>query len=159
MTPYLFLRLLALGTACSLTGCAALWSNSSSSSQRTGAYGQSLDNPPRSNPYLADPNAAPTETIERPPGTETPVTDPAAIVSTEPALTAPPSEAPPPVTPPAPPAPTSSQPSYGTPVPGKRGFVYPPGVESKTENMVDVRDFTPGQKVRDPRTGKIFLVP
>lgn len=59
-----------------------------------------------------------------------------------------------------PPAPTTpSAPSYGSPVPGRRGFVYPPGVESKPENMVDVRDFTPGQKVRDPRTGKIFLVP
>jgi hypothetical protein len=32
-------------------------------------------------------------------------------------------------------------------------------VDTKPENMVDVRDFQPGQKVRDPRTGKIFLVP
>jgi hypothetical protein len=45
------------------------------------------------------------------------------------------------------------------PVPGRRGFVYPPGVDAKPENMVDVRDFQPGQKVRDPRTGKIVLVP
>jgi hypothetical protein len=44
-------------------------------------------------------------------------------------------------------------------VPGRRGFVYPPGVEQKPENMVDARDIAPGTKVRDPRTGKIFLVP
>src|SRR6187549_2035212 len=40
--------------------------------------------------------------------------------------------------------------SYGSPVPGRKGFVYPPGSDQKPENMVDVRDFTPGQKVRDP---------
>lgn len=58
------------------------------------------------------------------------------------------------------PAPTTpKQPAYGTPVIGKRGYVYPPGVEAKPENMVDVKDFAPGQKVRDPRTGNIFLVP
>jgi hypothetical protein len=48
---------------------------------------------------------------------------------------------------------------YATPVPGKQGFVYPPGVEQDGKNMLDVRDFTPGQKVKDPRSGKIFLVP
>lgn len=44
-------------------------------------------------------------------------------------------------------------------VPGKQGFVYPPGVEHDLKNMLDVRDFTPGQKVRDPRTGNVFIVP
>ncbi|WP_038166547.1 hypothetical protein [Verrucomicrobium sp. BvORR106] len=48
---------------------------------------------------------------------------------------------------------------YGRPVPGKQGFVYPPGVKEETKNMIDVRDFRPGQKVKDPRTGEIFLVP
>ena len=54
---------------------------------------------------------------------------------------------------------TTAPASYGSPVPGRKGFVYPPGSDQKPENMVDVRDFTPGQKVRDPRTGKVFLVP
>jgi hypothetical protein len=48
---------------------------------------------------------------------------------------------------------------YGTRVPGKPGFVYPPGVEQDTKNMLDVRGLAAGQKVRDPRDGKIFLVP
>lgn len=48
---------------------------------------------------------------------------------------------------------------YGRPVPGKQGFVYPPGVKEEAKNMIDVRDFRPGQKVKDPRTGEIFLVP
>lgn len=48
---------------------------------------------------------------------------------------------------------------YGTRVPGKPGFVYPPGVEQDSKNMLDVRGLTAGQKVRDPRNGQIFLVP
>ncbi|WP_206026026.1 hypothetical protein [Roseimicrobium sp. ORNL1] len=48
---------------------------------------------------------------------------------------------------------------YGTLVPGKPGFVYPPGVEQDSKNMLDVRGLTAGQKVRDPRNGQIFLVP
>jgi hypothetical protein len=48
---------------------------------------------------------------------------------------------------------------YGTRVPGKPGFVYPPGVEQESKNMLDVRGLTAGQKVRDPRNGQIFLVP
>lgn len=48
---------------------------------------------------------------------------------------------------------------YGARVPGKPGFVYPPGVEHEQKNMLDVRGLSAGQKVRDPRDGKIFLVP
>lgn len=48
---------------------------------------------------------------------------------------------------------------YGTRVPGKPGFVYPPGVEQEVKNMLDVRGLSAGQKVRDPRNGQIFLVP
>ena len=64
-----------------------------------------------------------------------------------------------PPAPKAPSTPASESLPFATPVPGKRGFVYPPGVEHDMKNMLDVRDFTPGQKVRDPRTGEIFLVP
>jgi hypothetical protein len=48
---------------------------------------------------------------------------------------------------------------YGRTVPGHPGLVYPPGTQNAPENMIDVRGLAPGTKVRDPRTGTIFLVP
>ncbi|MCE9520159.1 MAG: hypothetical protein K8R87_11490 [Verrucomicrobia bacterium] len=57
---------------------------------------------------------------------------------------------------PTPPPPTSQYP-YGKPVPGKKGFVMSP-YDDKA-GMIDVRDYAPGTKVRDPYTEKIFLVP
>jgi hypothetical protein len=59
----------------------------------------------------------------------------------------------------APQSSSSSELKFATPVPGKHGFVYPPGMEQDPKSMLDVRDFTPGQKVKDPRSGKVFLVP
>jgi hypothetical protein len=46
---------------------------------------------------------------------------------------------------------------YGIPVPGHKGMVTSP--YSPEGNYVDVSAFTPGSAVRDPYTGKIFLVP
>jgi hypothetical protein len=46
---------------------------------------------------------------------------------------------------------------YGIPVPGKKGMVTSP--YSPEGNYVDVRGFAPGSAVRDPYTGKLFLVP
>jgi hypothetical protein len=46
---------------------------------------------------------------------------------------------------------------YGIPVPGRKGMVTSP--YSPEGNYVDVSAFTPGSPVRDPFTGKIFLVP
>jgi hypothetical protein len=57
------------------------------------------------------------------------------------------------------PAPPTSEAPYASPVPGKKGLVYPPGVDKTPENMVDVGDFKPGQLVRNPRNGELFRVP
>ena len=57
---------------------------------------------------------------------------------------------------PAPNVPVGS-PEYGKPVPGKPGFVTSP--YAPAAGYVDVRGFPPGTEVKDPYTGKIFLVP
>jgi hypothetical protein len=46
---------------------------------------------------------------------------------------------------------------YGIPVPGHKGMVTSP--YSPEGNYVDVSAFLPGSAVKDPYTGKIFLVP
>lgn len=45
----------------------------------------------------------------------------------------------------------------GTPVAGKPGFVTSP--YKPYAGYVDVRGFSPGEQVKDPYSGKIFLVP
>jgi hypothetical protein len=42
-------------------------------------------------------------------------------------------------------------------VPGKPGYVFSPFDPSG--GYVDVNGYSPGQKVKDPYSGKIFLVP
>jgi hypothetical protein len=53
----------------------------------------------------------------------------------------------------------TSQTQYPTakPVPGKPGYVFSPFDSSG--GYVDVTGYSPGQKVKDPYSGKIFLVP
>ncbi len=46
---------------------------------------------------------------------------------------------------------------YGKPVPNEEGLVYSP--YSTSEVYIDVRGFERGTEVKDPWTGKIFLVP
>ena len=46
---------------------------------------------------------------------------------------------------------------YGIPVPGHKGMVTSP--YSPEGNYIDVSAFPPGSAVRDPYTGKVFLVP
>ena len=45
---------------------------------------------------------------------------------------------------------------YGKSVPGKPGFVFSPSDQLK---YIDVRGFPPGTEVKDPYSGKSFLVP
>jgi len=54
-------------------------------------------------------------------------------------------------------APTERNLPYGTPVAGKPGFVTSP--HAPYAGYVDVRGFPPNTEVKDPYSGKIFLVP
>ncbi len=80
-------------------------------------------------------------------------------VPPEPVTTTPQIAAEPPPTAPSTVAPTTTAKGdypYGVPVPGKAGFVRSPYSPDK---MTDVRGYAPGTEVKDPYTGKIFLVP
>jgi hypothetical protein len=55
------------------------------------------------------------------------------------------------------PATEQRQVPYGTPVAGKAGFVTSP--YAPYAGYVDVRGFPPNTEVKDPYSGKIFLVP
>ena len=59
----------------------------------------------------------------------------------------------------SPPRTVTTQTQYPTakPVPGKPGYVFSP--YDPSGGYVDVAGYSPGQKVKDPYSGKIFLVP
>ena len=57
----------------------------------------------------------------------------------------------------APPEKANGDMPYGIPVPGHKGMVT--SLYSSVGNYIDVSAFAPGSAVRDPYTGKIFLVP
>ncbi len=106
-------------------------------------------------PAAATQYPAPTQPFEQDPAgqmstttttTDTPPIDPAdttAAASTPPATTG---------------ATTAARGDYpyGVPVPDKPGFVRSPYSPDK---LTDVRGYAPGTEVKDPYTGKIFLVP
>jgi len=79
----------------------------------------------------------------------TPTPAPEASATPDVASTAP-TPAPSPVT-------EQRQTPYGTPVAGKPGFVTSP--YAPYAGYVDVRGFPPNTEVKDPYSGKIFLVP
>ena len=101
------------------------------------------------------------------------VTTPGRTVTTAPSQNSPRSSAKPSATPrsspatvteksrpsPSPSRNPSTQAQYPTakPVPGKPGYVFSPFDPSG--GYVDVNGYTSGQKVKDPYSGKIFLVP
>jgi hypothetical protein len=164
MKPIVLLRFLGAAACVSFASCESTWPYGASDTSSRRGSGYSLDNPPSSQSrYLQGPAGSSTTTTTTPSSTTT--TETVETTTTTPTVDTPPVSTTTTTTettttaPPVPPAPTSSPASYGSPVPGRKGFVFPPGSDQKAENMVDVRDFTPGQKVRDPRTGKVFLVP
>jgi hypothetical protein len=54
-----------------------------------------------------------------------------------------------------PPPPAVKEIQVAKPVAGKPGFVTLPG----SSGLIDVRGFSPGEQVKDPATGALFLVP
>lgn len=83
----------------------------------------------------------------------------AAAPPASPTQTAPAPSVTPSIPPPHIPLPQSSQKDlpYGTPVPGKPGYVTSPWAPDK--GYVDLRGFPPGTEVKCPYTGKLFLAP
>jgi hypothetical protein len=97
---------------------------------------QTQQYPPQPQPF--DPNAPPP------------------AVGTPPPVSSTTTSAPPPVPPSAPTKTAKGDHPYGKPVPGKPHVVESPFSPGK---YVDVEGFPPGTEVKDPYTGKIFLVP
>ncbi|MBS0656914.1 MAG: hypothetical protein JSR82_01545 [Verrucomicrobia bacterium] len=113
------------------------------------------DPPPRFNTYGRGDNPPPpayAPPIDQPPGAGS--RSPASPPIASDVVPEPPQPAVPRVTPP--PAPPQQLPS-GTPVAGKPGFVTSP--YAPRAGYVDTRGFSPGEQVKCPYSGKIFLVP
>ncbi|PYK37597.1 MAG: hypothetical protein DME49_11250 [Verrucomicrobia bacterium] len=123
---------LALLTALFISSCSDVDEPPSSVRRNVATYpaGGQEEHPPRQQPF--NPNAPPPENAAR---EET---------SAAPAPTAMPAKT------------EKGDHPYGIPVPGKAHVVESPFSPGK---YVDVEGFPPGTEVKDPYTGKIFLVP
>jgi hypothetical protein len=132
---------IVLGSALAVVVLAACESTSAPSKINRGSnrfgYGATV---PSTVTQFITPTPTPEGYTDTPPGTD---------------AFAPPTPTPAPTLPPEPAA--SRDLSYGTPVPGKPGFVTSP--HSPYAGYVDVRGFPPGTEVKCPYSGKIFLVP
>jgi hypothetical protein len=105
---------------------------------------------PQKSPAPAKPQPAPTVAANTPPSTPKPTPAPA------PAKVEPKIE---PKTAPSPPPQTAAAPKlpFGSPIPGRPGFVNSPFAER--HQLVDVTGLTVGTEVKCPYTGKLFRVP
>lgn len=133
-----FFSLLIALAICSMIGCADHTSKHRSPSTEASRFGYGGTN-------------ADASFVESDNTTNTPTSPDAAVVTNPPAnpfLAS---------TPQPPAAPAAHELPYGTPVPGKPGFVTSP--HSPNAGYVDVRGFPPGTEVKDPYSGKTFLVP
>jgi hypothetical protein len=114
-------------------------------------FGACVDEPPRrpskksgfhTPPATPDPALTEVPPEQQPPPAEVPPPGP--------------THKPPPAVPEQPPVKVGEIP-YAKPVPGKPGFVFSPYDQYK--GYIDVRGFPPGTEVKDPYSGKSFLVP
>ena len=94
--------------------------------------------PPSRESNVPEPTPGPPQEASKPPKEEP------SIPAVLPALAAPPGKA-------------KGDMPYGIPVPGRKGLIMSPYLPEG--NYIDVRAFAPGSAVKDPYTGKIFLVP
>ena len=128
---------------------------------QTNVYSDTSAYPP-TQPYPVQPGAPPPQTAPAQRQVVTNDQRPASEPVQVPAATPPavPREAVVQSTPPPPPPPAAAQATnlpYAKPVPGKPGYVFSP--YDKNGGYVDVTGYSPGQKVKDPYSGKVFLVP
>lgn len=121
-----------------------------------GAYGRPpvYDAPVAAPDYYADPQPPVTATDVVPPP---PPTRPVPPPPSYPTYERPPVTSTPLPPPSAPSAPSPRSYPVGRPVPGKPGYVISPF--SPNSGYVDVKGFNSGEQVKDPYSGKIFLVP
>jgi hypothetical protein len=107
-----------------------------------------------------EPESKPTKPHHTTPGqtgaTPTPSPTPSEVPTPSPTPEEPSASPTPGLATPTPTPSTTGRLPYGVPVPGKPGFVTSPYDQS---GYVDVRGFPPNSEVRDPYSGKIFLVP
>jgi hypothetical protein len=108
-------------------------------------FGACVDEPPRRPTKKSGFHPPPSNPSTNLPPEEQPPTEPT-----------PPENKPPPAVPDQPAVKVGEIP-YAKPVPGKPGFVFSPYDQYK--GYIDVRGFPPGTEVKDPYSGKSFLVP